>query len=547
MTMRGDNGSFDLGDLLHSFETHGKSGRLVLTREGGDAHLLFAEGKVTAFSAPGRPTLPEMLVASGAIDQRQLANATRKRGRSRRPLCEVLVGARAIDAETLFEAAEGFLFDALADAVAAGCAAFDFAEGAGDPGRFDPEELSLELAIPVGSLLLEAARRQDHWALVRKVIPSDTAHFVARTGACVPEDIDDQDLAARLLDALDGTRCVAEVGTLFAHARFATYLLLERFVRERLVRTACGDDLAAIAASLRESDPARARRVVRRGLESEAHHQGLLLLEARLAEGMDDHVGAAAALKLLAHLKAELGESGEPERLLIQARRLAPADPAISERMLALLLEQGRREDAIAEGRRLVELYRAPGLHTKAREVLARLVALDPGSIELRIALAREQVDCGEAQDAVRALLRLGKHLVAREGYAAARAVFGEVLAIDAVSQEAKWSVEMIDKETFARRRERARRLRRLVVGAVVVMLTGVAATFEARARADFLATTSRIDGEELIEERRYEAALELYREVAERHPITFTTWIDVERRMADLEAKLVRVAQPPR
>lgn len=547
MTMRGDNGSFDLGDLLHSFETHGKSGRLVLTREGGDAQLLFVKGKVTAFAAPGRPSLPEILLASGAIDPRQLANATRKRGRSRRPLCEVLVGAHAIAAEALFATAEGFLFEALADAVAAGCEAFDFAEGAGDPGRFDPEELSLKLAVPVGSLLLEAARRQDHWALVRKVIPSDTAHFVARAGASVPEDVDDQDLAGRILAALDGTRSVAEVGARFAHARFATYLLLERFVRERLVRVACGDDLATTAASLQESDPARARGVVRRGLESEAHHQGLLALEARLAEGMEDHAAAAAALKVLAHLKAELGETDEPERLLSHARRLAPADPAVSERMLTLLLDQGRREDAIAEGRRLVELYRAPGLHTKAREVLARLVALEPGSIELRLALAREQVDCGEAQDAVRALLRLGKHLVSREGYAIARTVFGEVLSIDSGSQEARWSIEMIDKETFARRRERSRRLRRRVVGAVAAIVFGVVATFEARARADFLATTSRVDGEELIEDRRYEAALELYREVAARHPITLTTCIDVERRMADLEAKLARAAQPPR
>ena len=68
MTIRGDNGSFDLGDLLHSFETHQKSGRLALTREGGDAHLLFVAGKVTAFAAPGRPTLPEMLLACGAIE-----------------------------------------------------------------------------------------------------------------------------------------------------------------------------------------------------------------------------------------------------------------------------------------------------------------------------------------------------------------------------------------------------------------------------------------------------------------------------------------------
>src|SRR5262249_37847992 len=156
----------------------------------------------------------------------------------------------------------------------------------------------------------------------------------------------------------------------------------------------------------------------------------LLQLEARLAEQFGDGPGAAQALKMLAHLRSEAGDYGDAEKLLSHARRLASGDPAVSERMLALLLDQGRRDEAIVEGKRLVELYRAPGLHAKAKEVLSRLVDLEPGAIELRIALAREQVSCGEGQEALRSLLRQGKQLITREAYPAARAVFGEVLAI---------------------------------------------------------------------------------------------------------------------
>jgi hypothetical protein len=58
---------------------------------------------------------------------------------------------------------------------------------------------------------------------------------------------------------------------------------------------------------------------------------------------------------------------------------------------------------------------------------------------------------------------------------------------------------------------------------------------------------TTRIGDDELIEQRRYDDALAIYREVAERHPITFTSLIDVRRRIDDLEAKVARPVRPPR
>jgi tetratricopeptide (TPR) repeat protein len=543
MTIRGDTQSFDLADLLQSFETHGKSGTLTMVSETGEVHLQFVEGKIAALHEAGRPSVSESLAAGGWISERQLENSRKKRGRSRRPLCEFLVGSRVIAPEQLLQAAEAALFEAAANTIAAGCGSFQFAEGESPADLFDAEEQSLNLRLAVGPLLLEAARRKDHWALVRQVIPSDTAHFIARPNVPCPDSVEDLEHAQRLLAALDGTRSVHEVVLLFPQARFQTYLLLNQFVREKLVRAAVGDDLAALAQRLLPHDKARARRVVRHGLEGEPHHVGLLQLEARLAEALEDAPAAAAALKQLAHLKAEAAETEEAEKLLAQAKRLSPGDPAIFERTLALLLDQGRRAEAVAEGMRLAELYREPGLHSKARDVLTRLVDLDPSSLELRVALARELVDCGEGAEAVRALLRHGKQLVAGESYAAARTLFEEVLAIDASNKDARWSIQMIDKETFARRRERRRRLQRRAIVLTFVVLLGVILVFEARARADYLATIRRVSEAELIEQRRYDDALQLYRDVAERHPMTLTTCIDVKARIQDLEQKLRRAA----
>ena len=48
---------------------------------------------------------------------------------------------------------------------------------------FDPEERHLELALAVEPLLLEAARRADHWRLIRTALPSDGLHFIAEPSA----------------------------------------------------------------------------------------------------------------------------------------------------------------------------------------------------------------------------------------------------------------------------------------------------------------------------------------------------------------------------
>jgi tetratricopeptide (TPR) repeat protein len=375
--------------------------------------------------------------------------------------------------------------------------------------------------------------------MIRKSIPSDTATFIARDNVELPQDLEDPAMAEQLMLGLDGTRNVSEAANLFPHARLQAYECMARFVRDRLVRAAAAEDLVVIAGSLEQDDPEHARRIISRGLEVEPHHLNLLALEARLAVRLDLPKAAAAALKLTAHVLLEAGDTARSRAALDEARTLDPADAAIRERILALDLEEGRFAQAVQDGMQLVALYRAPGLHAKAREVLERLVEADPVALQLRLELARSQVDGGDPEAAVDGLVRHGKKLVSREEYVDARKVYEEVLTIGPTHKAARLALEMIDKQIFAQRRERRRRMKRVAIAALAGIAFGALLTLEVAARIDLVRTTRLIAREELIEQRRYADAIHSFEELASRHPLTATVLFDVRNRIADLAAKL--------
>ncbi|MBL9080129.1 MAG: DUF4388 domain-containing protein [Planctomycetes bacterium] len=539
MTVSGDLATIDLADLLQNIQVHSRTGTLTLVSEEGEARVFFRDGNVAMLTADGRAPLVERLVASGLVSRRKLEAAQKKQRGGRRCTAEILVGARVLTAEALQAAAEDFLSEDVANLIAAARGEFEFAEGDAPQQGFDADEASLPLALPVAPLILEATRRVDHWVEIRKYVPTDTMHFVVREGARCREEVEDVEFAEQLMAQLDGGRSVREVAEQFPNRRFLCYKLLADLVRDRVARPATADDLHEIAASLEATDPKRARELVRRGLEMEPHHGDLLAAEAALCEELEDKAGAAEARKLAAHLHLESGRTDEALQELEHAKALTPSDPALWERSFAVAVAQGRREDALRDGMHLVGLYRAPGLHVRAREVLERLLRIDPDDATLHVELARCRVDCGQAAEAVKHLLRRGKHLIGRQDYVTARLLYEEILTIEPGNREASLSVEMIDKEIFLRRRERHRRLVRLFVTGCIVAALGIAFGVELVARRACLETHSLISRERMIEQGQYEEAIVLWNAVRERHRWSLTAIFEVPRHVADLRARL--------
>ncbi len=539
MTVSGDLATIDLADLLQNIQVHARTGTLTLVSEEGRSRVFFRDGNIAMLSSDGRAPLTDRLVAAGLLSQRKLEAVQKKQRGGRRCTAEILVGARVLSAEALLEAAEDFLTEDVANLVASAKGEFEFVEGDEAPRGFDPDEASLPLALPVAPMILEATRRVDHWVEIRKFLPTDSMHFVVREGAHCRSDVEDPEFAEQLLQALNGSRSVRELSDLFPNRRFLCYKLLADLVRDRTARPAGADDLLEIADVVEVEDPARARELVRRALDIEPHHCGLLDAEARLCEQLGEAVKASAARKLAAHLHLESGRTDEALLELERAQQLTPSDPSLWERSFAVAVAQGRREDALRDGMHLVGLYRAPGLHVRARDVLERLLRIDPDDPTLHIELARCRVDCGQSQEAVKNLARRGKLLIGRQDYTTARLIYEEILTIEPGSREASLSVEMIDKEIFIRRRERKRRLVRVCLTGCIVAVLGVAAGIDLVARRACLETHSLISRERMVEQRQYQEAIGLWEAVRTRNPYSLSALFEIPRHIADLRERL--------
>ena len=536
MTVSGDLATMNLSDLLQNIHTNGKSGTMTLVSEEGTAKVFFREGNIAMLTTDCRLPLAEMLVASGHVTAKKLEAARKKQKGTRREVSEFLVSAKVISPKDLVAVAEDCLSEDVANLIASAHGEFEFVEGQVPAKGFDGDEASLRLSLPVPGLIFEAAKRADHWTEIRKLLPTDALHFQVREGARLKDDTEDPELAAQIIKALDGSRSVKEVANLFPNRRFLTYKLISDFVRERIARPTGASDLLEFARRIEAVDAARARKLVRRGLDSEPHNPELLTVEARLAEELQDSVGAAAAPKLLAHMHLEAGRTDVALVSLNAAKKLTPTDATLWERTLSLALTQGRRQDALQEGMHLVKLYRAPGLHNRAQEVLARLLQIEPDSHTLHVEFARSMVDCGQSQDAVKHLGKRGKTLIAKENYPAARSLYEEILHIEPGNEEATLSVEMIDKESYSKRRERKRRAIRIVLTIAGMMMLGTMIGIELIGRSAYIETRSLISRERMIEQGQYHEAIGLLETVRLEHPFALTTLLDIPRMIADLE-----------
>jgi len=536
MTLQGDLATLQLADLVQNLQLHSRSGTLAIETPRGASRMYFKDGAITLLASEERPTLLDDLVRSGYVAKRTLDNARKRRWRSRKPLTEVLVKRKVLDEETLKAFAQARLVEDVCDFLAPGAGAFTFREERLPAGVFDHEERCVGLALPVGPVLFEAARREDHWPLIRTQVPSDALHYVAKAGA-QPAVAGDPELAACLVEHFDGSRSVREVMRAFPQRRFEAYQVLAALVDAQILRAAGPEDLLAMAREVEDKDPDLAWQVVVDGLDAHPYHAGLLGEKADLAERREDGKRAAEALKVLAHLRLEERDREGAVEHLRRAGELDPSDTALCERTLELAVQDERGEDAIAVGLRLVDLYRAPGLHAKACDVLEVLVQLDPESWQLRRELAQSQVQCGNPSLAVAGLERFGKKLLAREEHELARTVFQEILAIVPKRKQALRTIELIDTQAFQRRRVQRRRiLARLAVALAVVPL-GAYVALDAAARVEYARANQTVSELCLIENRRYADAIGLLDQVRASYAFTPTALFDLRRRLEDLKS----------
>jgi len=539
MSLQGDLKTLDFASLFQNIEGARKSGLLTITGGEGETKLYFHEGKLALLTYPDRPDLAEILVLSGTLTERELEVAKKRKKGSKRPLVEVIAAMKVASEEELARVAAARLTSEGCELINSGQGSFVFTEGPIPRGVFDPEERALGLTLPAGPLLLEAARRSDHWALIRQRVPADSTHYVLAREPRTPKEAHQADLWARMTPLLDGSRSVVEVMSAFPHRRFEAYQALADLVESQAVRVADPSELNKRVQELARHDRARAMLLLERALAASPRNLDLLSTKALLAEEMGELEQASEALKLAVHMQLEAGRPGDARGGLERLKELGPEDPFVWERSMELAIQEQRAEDALADGQELVELYRGPGLFKKAAGVLEKMVELSDGAWEHVKALAHARADAGERKEAVHGLEERGQRELELEHYPFALEVYREILTIDPDNRRAQDTITEIKNGEHARKKALWRKIKIRATLGLFLAAALFALAYEVLARRAYVGVQREVARRALIESGHHAEALELYAQMRAEYPWATVSLYDVRRQMNELKAKL--------
>jgi tetratricopeptide (TPR) repeat protein len=534
MGLHGDLSTLDLAGIFQNLEGARKNGVLTIQDGRRATRLCFRAGLLRALTYPDRPDLGGLLSAAGVVDAAALERARRKRGAS---LADALAEAGLVDRATLIAWVRERVTDEASELLMTRSGRFEFHEGLGPEGMFDADEMALALDLAAGPLLLEAARRSDHWKMIRERVPSDGLHYEL---ALQPKEAKSESAAAlqaRVLELLDGTRSVGEIAAFFPHRRFEFYELIAGLAAARAIRPCDPNDVSRRVRALSSRDPARALELLERGLESDPRNLALLMSKAVLAESTGQLESASEALKLVVHLELERGGVRDARAALEKLKQIDEDDPFVWERSFELALGEKRTADATADARTLVALYRRPGLHRKARGVIERLIAAAGETWERVQELAQLCAESGDVPGGVQVLERFGRARLGEDAYTLARRAYQEILTLDPHAQGAQATLDEIDNGVLERKRARWRKLRlRLLLAlgaAVLVPWIG----YEALARRAYLDVTREMLRQDWTSPGRERFAVEEFRAVGERYHWSTMAQFEVPAMLAELEA----------
>ncbi len=386
MSFEGDLGNLSLGDVFQNIQSNGLSGTLRLESPSETAYLYFSEGGLAAVSAgeaEARTSLAGILrkqrIVDAAVLERQI------KIRARRELRTMLADKGLASLDEQRSAVEFYVRETVYEIFSWLETRFRFEDGKPDSRLFDRELIRLKIVIPLTGLLMEAARRQDDWARLRRVVPSFKEHYLALSEGS--EELSELD--REVLKLLDGTKDLDAVAAALPYGRFALAESICNLLAVRDIRPVGAEDLRRQAEALEaQGKLAPAAELLVRSLEIE---RGSLEGRSRLAElleQLDRYEQAADQWKMLAFIQLDRHDARGAQESYRRAVAAAPDDLPLRRKQLDLLLSEGPIEQALEAGKRLAAAALRQDLYTQAVAVYEELLGLGKERTELQKLLA---------------------------------------------------------------------------------------------------------------------------------------------------------------
>lgn len=349
------------------------------------------------------------------------------------------------------------------------------------------------LVSEVDKLLLEAARRTDEWALIRRTIDSPNEIYRA-VGRVAPRAEQLGGEPGRVVFGLiDGQRNLEEITEASFQSRFDVSRTVAHFIEQGIVVPLSREEIEAHGdEALRRGRLREAQKFYLRAIEKAADGIPDLHNKAgRVAESLKDFPAAAAHLRIVATSLEETGAFDRAYEVYRKIAKLLPKDLAAREKLIEIYVNhrgtlKTQSFDVIPEGMSLAARYLQKGEPERAVVVLRKVAVLEENNLNLRAQLVNACLKCGDNEGALREYEGLARIFTQRGNLAAALKVYEKILSLDPSSKEAIEQKRFIEARIVEARKNLRRRNRSLRALLLAAGLAGIVTVYEASARQAF-------------------------------------------------------------
>ncbi|MGH2819884.1 MAG: DUF4388 domain-containing protein, partial [Actinomycetota bacterium] len=248
--LKGTLDDFSLPDVLRLTSHARKTGRLDVERRSGSGRVYFRDGDVYyAETSKSKEPLGQKLMRMRAITEPQLQRALEEHEATGRRLGDILTSTELVTEEQVVNSVRSQIEDALFDLLRWDLGAFRWEPDV----AIDPE---VELSVSVENLIMEASRRLEELALIKKAIPS--AEIVFAMAPKPPDGAVEINITSdewQVLVLVDEHRSVADIATLVGHDAFQTTRTLYGLLSSGLiVRREAREEQEELAQAVGESN-----------------------------------------------------------------------------------------------------------------------------------------------------------------------------------------------------------------------------------------------------------------------------------------------------
>ena len=402
MALKGDLTNINLADIFQTLAMNLQEGVLIITCEDRVKKIYFREGKISLLGSKLKRgfRLGDRLIAQGKITPEDLNIALLKHDSSGEPLGEVLVRMNLVEKEDIEEVLRFQAEEEIYELFTWKRAHFAFVEGPPREKFVEAKDVT-EVFFNVNTIIMEAARRVDEWELIRREVP-DLAEVFTRA----PNDGGAEEgldwLSLKVLRLVDGRRTARELADETCYSSFDLCKILIKLLQEgRIRRPTLAEMSEALEQLLKDKEHTRALTFLERIIALSPDKLPHLKRAAEIAHRVNRFDEASHYNSQIGRILEEQGDLEGAERHLRKALKLNLRRIETHEDLLAFYIAQDQKPAMAETALAAADLCTQQGENERARELLTRALAHAENDSSLLVALANTYVRLGQKEEAV--------------------------------------------------------------------------------------------------------------------------------------------------